>query len=154
VKLRLWLALTTCIVGVGLIPGIAAADRPTKTEISPVGDQIVCGETVLTISSGVVVTRTHVHELRSGLFRVIFVERPHHVRAMDEEETVYRVVGSSRASFTTPDPEAEGGEVGSFDFKLNIIGPGGLFGKVKFRLQFKRNGAVVERDRSTCELFA
>lgn len=150
-KLRAGFALAACIVGVGLIPSTATADRPTKEEFSPVGDQIVCDETVLTISSGIVVRRTHVHELRSGLFRVIFIEMPRHVRATDEEETVYRVVGSSRASFTTPDPEADGGEVGSFDFKLNIIGPGGLFGKVKFRLQIKRNGEVVERDRSTCE---
>jgi hypothetical protein len=151
-KLRLWLALATCIVGVGLIPATAAADRPTKEEFSPVGDQIVCDEGVLTITSGMVVSRTHVHELRSGLFRVIFSETPRHVRAEDEEGTVYRVVGSSRGSFTTPDPEDEGGEVGSFDFKLNIVGPGGLFGKVRFRLQIKRNGEeIVREDKSTCE---
>jgi hypothetical protein len=152
-KLRLWLALTACIVGASLIPGTAAADRPTKEVFSPVGDQIVCDETVLTISSGTVLRRTHVHELRSGLFRVIFIEMPRNVTATDEQETDYRVIGTSRASFTTPDPEAEGGEVGSFDFKLNIIGPGGLLGKVRFRLQMKRNGDVVERDKSTCELF-
>ena len=120
---------------------------------SPVGDQIVCDETVLTITDGTVVTRTHVHELRSGLFRVILIELPRNVRATDGD-AVYRVIGTSRGSFTTPDPEAEGGEVGSFDFKLNVIGPGGVLGKIKFRLQIKRNAEEVERDRSTCELFA
>jgi hypothetical protein len=150
-KLRLSLALIACLVGASLIPATAAADRPTREEFEPAGDEIVCDETVLTITSGVVVTRTHVHELRSGLFRVIFIEMPRNVRATDGE-TVYRVIGTSRGSFTTPDPEAEGGEVGSFDFKLNIIGPGGLFGKVRFRLQIKRNGEeIVREDKSTCE---
>jgi hypothetical protein len=151
-KLRLSLALIACLAGASLIPATAAADRPTREEFEPAGDEIVCDEGVLTITSGIVVTRTHVHELRSGLFRVIFIETPRHVRAEDEEDTVYRVVGSSRGSFTTPDPEAEGGEVGSFDFKLNIIGPGGLFGKVRFRLQIKRDGEeIVREDKSTCE---
>jgi hypothetical protein len=152
-QLRLSLALIACVVGVSLIPATAAADRPTREEFSPVGDEIVCDEGVLTITSGIVVTRTHVHELRSGLFRVIFIEMPRNVTATDEEGTDYRVIGTSRGSFTTPDPEDEGGEVGSFDFKLNIIGPGGLFGKVRIRLQIKRNGDVIERgeDKSTCE---
>jgi hypothetical protein len=150
-KLRLWVALTAFIVGASLIPATAAADRPTKEEFSPVGDQFVCGETILTVSSGVVVERIHVHELRSGLFRVIFVDIPHGVRATDEEDTVYRLVGSSNGNFTTQDPEAEEFEVGFFRFKLNIIGPGGLFGTVDFRVQFKRNGEVVERERGTCD---
>jgi hypothetical protein len=150
--LRLWLALTACIVGASLIPATAAADRPTREEFSPVGDQFVCGETIVTVSSGVVVERMHVHELRSGLFRVIFVDIPHGVRATDEEDTVYRLVGSSSGNFTTPDPESdEEVEVGFFRFKLNIIGPGGLFGTVDLRFQFKRNGEMVERDTGTCE---
>ncbi len=150
-KLRLSLALTACIVGGSVIPATAAADPPTEEQSSPVGDQIVCDETVLTISSGIVVSRTHVHELPSGLFRVILVEMPRDVRAVDEEQTVYRLVGSASGNFTTPDPDAEGGEVGFFHFKLNIIGPGGLFGTVNFRIQIKPNGDEIIRDRGTCE---
>ncbi|HZA90099.1 MAG TPA: hypothetical protein VE401_07670 [Solirubrobacterales bacterium] len=144
-------ALTAFIVGASVIPATAAADPPTKEEFSPAGDQIVCGETVLTITGGTVVTRQHVHELRPGLFRVVFSEVPKGVTATDEAGTVYRFKGSSSGSFTTPDPEAEGGEVGFFRFKLNITGPGGLFGTVDFRVQTKRNGEEVERDRGTCE---
>src|SRR5215211_7627437 len=154
-KLRPSVALVACLVGASLIPGTAAADRPTLEEFSPVGDQFVCDGTLVTVTGGTVVSRRHVHELRSGLFRVIFIERPRALRATDEEGTVYRLVGSSRGSFTTPDPEAEDLEVamGSFDFKLNIIGPGGLLGKVRIRIQVKRNGEEIVRgeERSTCE---
>jgi hypothetical protein len=155
-KLRLSLAVLACLVGASLIPGTAAADRPTLEEFSPVGDQFACDGTLVTVTGGTVVSRRHVHELRSGLFRVIFIERPR-LRATDEEGTVYRLVGSSRGSFTTPDPEAEDPEVaiGSFDFKLNIIGPGGLLGKVRIRIQVKRNGEeIVREEKSTCESVA
>jgi hypothetical protein len=67
-KLRLLLALAACIVGASVIPATAAADRPTKEEFSPVGDQIICGETVLTISSGTVVTRTKFMSFVPGCF--------------------------------------------------------------------------------------
>jgi hypothetical protein len=142
--------LAALIVAVGVIPATAAADRPTKEESSPVGDQFLCGETLLTVESGTLVSRTHVHELKSGLFRVIDVTLPKGVTATDEEGVVYRVVGPAVANFTTPDPEAEGGEVGFFRFKINFIGPGGLFGGVDFHLRVNRNGEEIVRDRGSC----
>jgi hypothetical protein len=155
-KLRLWLALAACVVGATVLAGSAAADPPTVEEFSPVGDQIVCGETTLTIRTGTVVTRTHVHPLRNGRFRVIITEAPRGVTATEEglppeEATVYRLRGVAHGSFTTPNPDVEGGEVGSFRFRLNILGPGGLFGTLDFRIQVKRNGDEVFRDRGTCQ---
>jgi hypothetical protein len=153
-KVRLSLALLACVVGASLIPGPATANPPETEEFSPVGDQIVCDETVLTITSGTVVGRGHVHELPSGRFRVIFVETPQDVTATDGED-VYRVVGSpgALANFTTSNPEADtGDEIGFFRFKLSIIGPGGMFGTVDFIVHLKRNGDLIERDKSTCEL--
>jgi hypothetical protein len=155
-KVRLALALLACVVGATLIPGIATANRPEKEVFSPVGDQFICGETVLTITSGTVVGRIHVHELPSGeRFRVIFVQTPRHVMATNGED-VFRVVGPGQvANFTTSDPESEeptGDEIGFLRFKLNIIGPGGLFGRVDMFERAKKNGDVIERDRSTCEL--
>jgi hypothetical protein len=150
-KLRLWLAFAACVVGATVFAGSAAADPPTVDEFSPVGDQIACGETILTIRMGTVVTRTHVHALRNGRFRVIVTAGPQGVTATDEEGTVYRLRGVEHGSFTTPNPDAEGGEIGSFRFRLNILGPGGLFGTVYFRIQVKRNGTEVFRDRGTCQ---
>jgi hypothetical protein len=63
-KLRLWLASAACVVGATVFAGSAAADPPTVDEFSPVGDQIACGETILTIRTGTVLTRTHVHPLQ------------------------------------------------------------------------------------------
>ena len=59
-KLHLWLALTACIVAVLALPGTAAADWPEVEVLNPVGDQIDCDGTVLTVSSGEIVGRIHV----------------------------------------------------------------------------------------------
>ena len=112
--------------------------------LSPVGDQIACDGTVLTVSSGLVVGRIHEHELPSGRVRDIgnFVNRD--VRAMDGEGTVYRLVGGIRHNFTTPDPP-----IGFFKININVVGPGGLFGKVKSTERRKPNGDEVFRDKGT-----
>jgi hypothetical protein len=151
-KLRLWLALTACIVGASAIPATAAADPPEQEEFSPVGDRFLCGETLLTVESGTIVIREHEHELKSGLFRVILVSLTKGVTATDEEGVVYRVVGPVHANFTTP-PEGEPGEeIGFLHEKLSFIGPGGLFGTLDLRLRAKRNGDEVELDKGTCRL--
>jgi hypothetical protein len=155
-KMRLWLAIATCVVGATVFAGSAVADPPTVEESSPVGDKIVCGETNLTVRTGTIVTRTHVHPLPNGRFHVIVTQVPRGVTATEEgvpleEATVYQIRGVAHGSFTTPDPDKEGGEVGLFRFKINILGPGGLFGTINFRIQDKRNGDEVIRDRGTCE---
>jgi hypothetical protein len=157
-KLRLSLAVVACLVAASLIPVTAVADQPEKT-LEPVpDDQIVCDETVvLTVQEGgMIASRSHVHELPSGdRFRHIFAGSPRHVEVTDDEGTVYRVVGPGvRGNFTSssPDPDVDtGDEVGVFRIRLNIIGPDGLFGKVNFRFQIKRNGDVVIRDKGNCE---
>jgi hypothetical protein len=157
-KLRPWLALIACVVGASLIPGTAAADRPTKETFDPadLDESIACDGTVLEFVEGsTVVSRSHVHEHPSGdRFRHIFADAPRDVRVTDGE-TVYRVVGPGvRGNFTSssPDPDVEtGDEVGKFRIRLNIVGPDGLFGKVNFRFQIKRNGDVIERDKGNCE---
>ena len=151
-KLRLSLALAACVVGAILISGTAAADRPEREEFSPVGDQFDCGGTLLTVTGGTLVDRTHVHELKSGRFRLIFVTLPKGVTAEDEEGVEYRVVGPTHASFTTSDPDADtGDEIGFFHMKLNFIGPGGLLGTLDFFVHIKPNGDVTERDKGTCQ---
>jgi hypothetical protein len=158
-KWRPWLALVACVVGVSLIPSIAAADRPTTETFDPadLDESIACDGTVLEFVEGsTVVSRSHVHELPSGdRFRHIVADAPRHVEVTDDEGTVYRVVGPGvRGNFTSssPDPDADtGDEIGVFRIRLNIIGPDGLFGKVKFRVQNKRNGDEVVRDKGNCE---
>jgi hypothetical protein len=136
-----------------MIPGIAAADRPEKTKFSPVGDVFRCGESLLTIKSGKVVTRTHVHKLKPERFRVISVSHNKGITATDEEGVIYRVFGEIRDDFKTSDPDKGTDAVGVRREKFNFIGPdGGLFGTLDLRVRAKRNGTVVERDNGTCRL--
>jgi hypothetical protein len=129
----------------------AAADRPLKEEFSPVGDQFDCGGTLLTVTGGTLVGRTHVHELESGRFRVILVILPKGVTAEDEEGVEYRVEAPVNGNFTTSDPDADtGDEIGFFHQKLNFIGPDGLVGTLDTRVQIKPNGDVTELDKGTC----
>jgi hypothetical protein len=150
-KPRFLVALAASFVAASVLAASAAADPPARFEFSAVGAQVACGDTILTVTGGRVVVTEHVHELRNGRFRVIFTAVSRGVTATDEAGTVYRFRGVEHGTFTTPNPDAEGGEVGFFRFKLNIIGPGGLFGRVDFGLRIKRNGAEFERDRGTCQ---
>jgi hypothetical protein len=85
--------LIVAVVAAGLIPSTVAADRPTEEELSPVGDQFVCDGTLVTVQSGPILEREHVHALGSGLSHVIVIETPNDVTLMDEEGTAYRLVG-------------------------------------------------------------
>jgi hypothetical protein len=151
-KVRLSLALIVALVGAGLIPATVAADRPTEEEFSPVGDQFLCDETLVTVEGGTILEREHVHELGSGLSHVIVIETPNDVILTDEQGTEYRLVGTARGNFVTAaDPEDEFLlEQGFFHFKVNLIGEGGLFGTVDFLLRRKKNGEEVVRDRGSC----
>ena len=149
--LRLLLALGACAIAANVFAATAVADAPTKFEEPVAGEQFRCGDTLITITEGMIVGQEHVHELDSGLFRVIFRGRPQGVRATDEEGNEFRIVGSFGGNFTTPNPEEEGGEVGFFRVKLNIIGDRGLFGTIDFGERRKANGAAPVTDRGSCQ---
>jgi hypothetical protein len=151
-KLRLALALVIAVIGAVLIPSPAAASPPTEEEFSPVGDQFLCGETLVTVRSGTVLEREHVHELGSGLSQVIVIETPNDVILTDEEGNAYRLVGTARGNFVTAaDPENEFAlESGFFAFKANLIGESGLFGTIDFLLRRDQNGNELIRDRGSC----
>jgi hypothetical protein len=150
-KVRLPLALVVAVVSAVLIPGTAAAGPPTEEEFSPVGDRFLCGETVVTVRSGTVLEREHVHELGSGLSQVIVIETPNDVILTDEEGNAYRLVGTARGNFVTAaDPENEFAlQSGFFAFKANLIGESGLFGSIDFLLR-RDNGNELIRDRGSC----
>jgi hypothetical protein len=151
-RVRLSLVFIVAVVSVGLFPGPVAAGPPTEEEFSPVGDRFLCGETVVTVQSGTVLEREHVHELGSGLSHVIVIETPNDVIATDEQGNAYRVVGTVRGNFVTAaDPDDEFAlEWGFFAFKANFIGERGLFGTIDFLLRREQNGDELIRDRGSC----
>ena len=148
---RLALFVSACALIAGVAAGGASADPPEVEVEDVAGEQITCGDTVLTATSGQFISRVHVHELRSGLFHVIFSGVARHVRATDEDGNAYRAVGSAHGNFRTPNPEQEGGEVGFFRVKLVIVGKGGVFGTVDFRERMTRNGESKVVNRGNCD---
>lgn len=139
----------TAMVGSGAGP--ALADPPTVEMESLSGQSLICDDTVVTFTTGTAVIRSHVHETRDGLLRLIGSVVVQQATAGDEKGNTYRVVGSANFNFTTPDPEQEGGEVGHFIINLNIIGEDGLFGSVKLHVRAVGQSPELEVSRGTCE---
>lgn len=149
-KHRFLLTVGALSVAATVLAGSAAGNPPERTTERVVGEQIVCGETVLTITAGKVVTREHVHRVGRKLYRVIFRAVPKRVRLTDGE-TTYRAVGSVGGNFLARNPENENSIVaGFFRARVNIVGPGGLFGSIRFSERLHRNGETTTRDRGTC----
>jgi hypothetical protein len=151
---RVYLVLVSVLLGaamVGWAAGPAAADPPTVETEALTGDSLNCGETVVTLTGGTAVVRSHAHETPDGLVRIIGSVAVEQATAVDEEGNTYRVVGSASFNFTTPDPEQEGGEVGHFIVNLNIIGEDGVFGSVKLRVRAVGGSPQLEVSRGTCE---
>lgn len=151
-QLRFLGAFCALIATTTVFAAAAAADPPVRSTEDVTGDEIVCGETALTITAGKLVFREHVHKLGSGLFRASFRGVPKRVRLTDGE-TTYRAVGSFGGWFVLRDPDDEDSAVsGFFRLKVNIVGRGGLLGTVHETERLKRNGKTVTRDRGTCTL--
>lgn len=137
-------------VAVGLLASPAAADRPTRETVPLVGEQVICGTTVLTVVSGSSVDTVHQHTKKGGLVQEVFRSRPKNVVLEDEAGNTYRAVGSLGGQFTGDTTTEEGAGFGHFSANITILGERGKFGDVRFRLQVKRNGEVIERDTGSC----
>jgi hypothetical protein len=131
--------------------GPALADPPTVERESIAGDRLICDDTVITLTGGTVVVRSHLHETPHGLFRVTGSVVVEQATAVDQHGNTYQVVGSANFNFTTPDPEQEGGEVGHFIANLNVIGEDGLVGSVKLFLRDVGRSPEIELSRGTCD---
>jgi hypothetical protein len=142
--------LGTAMVGSGAGP--ALADPPTVERDSLAGDILICDDSVVTLTGGTAVVRSHVHETPDGLFHLIGSVIVEQATAVDEEGNSYQVVGSANFNFTTPDLEQEGGEVGHFIVNLNVIGEDRLFGSVKLFVRGVVGSPGLEVSRGACEL--
>ncbi len=150
-KARSFVAFAIVWCAATALASSASADRPARIVENVAGGQVICGDTVLTAIEGTGVGRQHVHQLRSGLYRVIFRETLHGIRLTDGSQT-YRAVGSVCGNTVTADPDNEGAIVsGFFHIKVNIIGPGGLLGSVDFSERLTPSGTFSETNRGSCQ---
>jgi hypothetical protein len=152
-KRRTALASTTlcaiALVGATAVP--ASADRPARFLEDVAGGQVVCGETILTATEGTGVGREHIHQLPSGLYRLILRETLRGIRLTDGT-TTYRAVGTIGGNFVTSDIDSDEAIVaGFFHIKVNIIGPGGLLGSVDFTERLTPSGSFSEQNRGSCD---
>lgn len=137
------------IVAVGLLAGPAAADRPTRDLFPLTGEQVFCGDTVLTVISGNAVDIVHEHPKARGRIQEVFSSTLRNVVLRDEAGNTYRAVGVVGGQFTF-DPATDE-EFGHFSVNITFIGEGGKFGDVRFRSQVKRNGEVIDRNTGSCQ---
>ena len=143
--------LAVVAMTISLTAGPALADRPVKESFSVVGDQVVCGDEVLTAISGEIVGITHEHELPSGRVRVIFAEHPENVVFEDESGNTFRAVGAGNGNFTIDPEVGEGSEVGRVIFNINLIGEHGKLGDLRFRVRVTRDGEFSFVDKGSCQ---
>ena len=134
-----------------LLAGPAAADRPSTVVVNVVGQQIVCGDVVLTVTSGTFARRVHEHPKPDGSVQEVLGHTLPEVTLVDEEGNTYRAVGATSAQITYP---ANGGEsfISHLTINHTIVGEQGLLGLSRERLQVTRNGRVLERTRGSCVL--
>jgi hypothetical protein len=144
--------LGVLIGGAALLAGRAAADRPSTEVENIVGDQALCGDVLLTVTSGTIVTRVHEHQKRNGLVQEVFNGPISGVTLIDEEGNTYRAVGASGGQFTFDPSVAEENGFGHFKLNVNFVGQQGLLGQVRERFQITRSGRVVERNTGSCQL--
>jgi hypothetical protein len=135
-----------------LLAGPAAADRPSTVVVNVVGQQIVCGDVVLTVTSGTFARRVHEHPKPDGSVQEVLGHTLPEVTLVDEEGNTYRAVGATSAQFTSN--PANGGEsfISHLTINHTIVGERGLLGLSRERLQITRNGGVLERTTGSCLL--
>jgi hypothetical protein len=95
---------------------------------SLVGDEVVCGEAVLTVTSGTITERLHEHPKPGGLIQEVFSVRFSDITLVDPEGNTYRGVGASGGQLTFDPSIAEENGFGHFFININILGEGGQFG--------------------------
>ena len=134
-----------------LLAGPAAADRWSTVVVNVVGEQIVCGDVVLTVTSGTLARRVHEHPKPDGSVQEVLGHTLSGVTLVDEEGNTYRAVGATSAQFTS-NPANGGESFGHLTINHTIVGEQGLLGQSRERLQITRNGRVLERTTGSCLL--
>ena len=129
----------------------AFADRPEQGTFDIVGDQYLCGDTVLTAISGQSIVKSHEHELPSGRVRTIFTAQLDNAWFEDETGNTFRAVGSFNGNLTVDLHIGEDSEIGHVHANVTLIGAAGRLGDERTRLRTSRDGRVSIFDEGSCE---
>jgi hypothetical protein len=130
----------------------ASANAPAQHFTEDVtGDEIVCGSTVYTITSGVIAFTVHEGEAASGNTNFTVTIVPRDVVLEDAAGSVFSIHGAEWIGGT------ENVQKGTFQFTDTIFftilsSGGGVVGTVRAVFHISPNGKIVDLNFGTCEL--
>ena len=140
------MAVGTAMTGAS-VPA-SAQPRPAQ---SLVGTTIECGPRTLTFVDGYQVGDLHRVLLGNGDQVVTVDVTIHAASVVDDAGELFRVVGSANSLAQVP--VSSGGEVtGHFNVNLNVVGTGGLLGRMWLRERILRDGSDVVVSGGGCTL--
>jgi hypothetical protein len=140
------MAVGTVVTGAS-VPA-SAKPRPAQ---SLVGTTIECGPRTLTFVEGYQVGDLHRVLLGNGDQVVMVDVTIHAASVVDDTGALFRVVGSANSLAQVP--VASGGEVtGHFNVNLDVVGAGGLLGRVWLRERTLRDGSDVVVSGGGCSI--
>jgi hypothetical protein len=129
----------------------ASANAPAQHFTEDVtGDEIVCGSTVYTITSGVIAFTVHEGESASGNTNFTVTIVPRDVVLEDAAGSVFSIHGAEWIGGT------ENAQQGTFqftdtDFFTIVSSEGGVVGTVRVVFHISPNGKIVDVNFGTCE---
>jgi len=129
----------------------ASANAPAQHFTEDVtGDEIVCGSTVYTITSGVIAFTVHEGESASGNTNFTVTIVPRDVVLEDAAGSVFSIHGAEWIGGT------ENAQQGTFqftdtDFFTIVSSGGGVVGTVRVVFHISPNGKIVDLNFGTCE---
>ena len=142
--------LTTAGLFVGTLAGPASAGPPTVERESQVGIRIRCEDGLaLTVTSGELVFRAHEHEKNNGAVKIHGIGKISGIRLRGSDGETYKAVGTIHFRGAV---SPSGGQTFRFSAKVNIIGPGGLAGRVIERGSFQTGAGETFTSTGTCHV--
>ena len=148
---RIFSVLTVVAMTASLSASPAFADRPEQETFDIVGDQYLCGDTLLTAISGQSIVKSHEHELPSGRVRTIFTAHLDNALFEDETGNTFRAVGVFNGNLTVDPDLGEDSEIGHVHANVTLIGEAGGLGDERIRIRTSRDGRFSFVDKGSCE---
>jgi hypothetical protein len=151
-QMRRLVLLLALVLAAAAAVSPASANAPAQHFTEDVtGDEIVCGSTVYTVTSGLLVITIHEGESASGNMNFTGTVVPRDVVLEDADGNVFSIQGAEWFGGTF------NAQQGTFqftdtDYFTIVSSGGGVVGTVRATFHISPNGKVVDLNFGTCEL--
>jgi hypothetical protein len=147
-----WFALAGAVGAIGLLAPAAPAAALERSSQDLTGLTISCGAKALTFTGGVQVGDLHRVVLGNGRDVVILAVVLHDATLADDTGALYRAVGGANSTALITTEGDANSLAGHFNVTINVLGVGGLVGKVMLRERTSRDGTVDLVTGGSCSL--